>query len=188
MSGFDSNMRRWRAPALILCAGLLAIQACARIPTFSPLALDGIDEYFDVAVWWKTPNAVAGRKVELGGRLIRADIRNGETYLIASHLPIVDQLVYESFESRRTTNEYGIHYRATIDPKWLTPGNDLMVVGFTSQAKTVSISGRQRAIPFVNAGCLHLWSSAGTPPPRLPLATAEKFTKLEQATYCSSGY
>ena len=188
MSRSDSNMRRWRAPALILCAGLVAIQACAGIPTFSPLVREGIDEYFDVAVWWKTPNAVVGRKVELGGRLIRAEVRNGETYLIASHLPIVDQLVYESFESPRTAKEYGIYYRATIDPKWLKTGNDLMVVGVTSQAKTVSINGRQQAIPFVNAECLHLWKSAGRPPPRLPLAAAEKFNKLEQATYCSSGY
>lgn len=188
MSTRDTRKREWSVLTLILFTGLVIVQACASIPTFSPLVMDGIDEYFDVAVWWKTPNAVVGRKVELGGRLIRADVRNGETYLIASHLPIVDQLVYESFESRRTTKEYGIYYRATIDPKWLTAGNDLMVVGITSQAKTVSINGRQQAIPFVTAECLHLWKSAGTPPPRLPLTTAEKFNKLEQATYCSSGY
>jgi starvation-inducible outer membrane lipoprotein len=179
---------KWRTLILILCGGLAAMQACASIPTFSPLVMEGIDEQFDVAVWWKTPHALVGRKVELGGRLVRADVKNGETYLVVSHLPIVDQLVYESFETPRPTKEYGIYYRATIDPKWLQAGNHLMVVGITSQPRTVSINGRQQTIPFVTAECLHLWKSAGTPPPPLPLATAEKFNKLEQATYCSSGY
>jgi hypothetical protein len=177
-----------RALGLIFCFCLAALHGCAGIPTFSPLVLDGIDESFDVAVWWKTPNAVVGRKVELGGRLVRAEVRNGETFLVATHLPIVDQLVYESFETHRPLKEYGIHYRATIDSKWLTAGNDLMVVGVTSQAKPFSPGGRQPAIPFVTAECLHLWRSAGTPPPSLPLATAQKFGGLEQRIYCTSGY
>jgi starvation-inducible outer membrane lipoprotein len=184
----DPKPGRWRAPGLLLCIALVAIQACTGIPTFSPLVMEGIDEYFDVAAWWKAPNALVGRKVELGGRLVRAEIRNGETYLIASHLPIVDQLVYESFETRRPLKDYGIYYRATIDPKWLTAGNDLMVVGVTSQAKTLSINGKQQAVPFVTAECLHIWKSAGTPPPSLPLAAADKYRALDQATYCMSGY
>lgn len=178
----------WRALRLVLCCALAAMYACAVNPIFSPMVMDGMDEHFDVAVWWKTPNAVVGRKVELGGRLVRAEVRNGETFLVASHLPIVDQLVYESFESHRALKEYGIYYRATIDPKWLSAGNHLMVVGMTSQAKPFHPGGRQQAIPFVTAECLHLWKSAGTPPPALPLAAAEKFAVLEQMTYCTSGY
>jgi starvation-inducible outer membrane lipoprotein len=188
MSRFDQQRSRRHALNLVFYCGLAMMQACAAIPTFSPLVMEGIDENFDVAVWWKTPNAVVGRKVELGGRLVRAEIRNGETFLVASHLPIVDQLVYESFETHRVTKEYGIYYRATIDPKWLAAGNHLMVVGVTSQAKPFSAIGRPPAIPFVTAECMHLWKSAGTPPPALPLATAEKFNNLEQATYCMSGY
>ena len=84
--------------------------------------------------------------------------------------------------------QYGIHYRATIDPKWLAAGNHIMVVGATLQTKTVLVSGTQQTIPFVNAECLHVWKSAGTAPPSLPLDTGAKFERLEQATYCTSGY
>ena len=64
----------------------------------------------------------------------------------------------------------------------------IAVVGATSLTKTVLVGGIQRTIPFVNAECLHVWKSAGTPPPSLPLDTAAKFERLEQATYCTSGY
>jgi starvation-inducible outer membrane lipoprotein len=171
----------------LMWGGLMAMQACSAIPIFSPRVMEGVNEDFDAAVWWKTPNAVTGRKVELGGEMVQAEAKRGETFLIAAHLPIVDQLVYESFEEHRVGREYGIHYRATIDPKWLGAGNHMMVVGVTSQARTVVIRGVQRTVPFVTAECVHFWKSAGTPPPELPLAAAEKFASLDQTTYCTSG-
>jgi starvation-inducible outer membrane lipoprotein len=188
MSKSGTKKRGWLPRAAILCVAVILMQACGTIPIFSPRVLDGVDENFDVATWWKAPNAAVGRKVELGGRLVHAEVRNGETFLVVAHLPIVDRLVYESFESNQTTNEYGIYYRTTIDPKWLVAGNHLMVVGIIARAKTEVIHGIRRTIPFITAECLHLWNSAGTPPPVLPLAMAEKFTPLEQVTYCTSGY
>lgn len=167
---------------------MIVLQACATIPIFSPRVMEGVDEGFEVAVWWATPNAVTGRKVELGGRVVRADVKNGETILVVMHLPIVDQLVYESFERHRRMEHYGIFYRATIDPKWLVAGNHIIVIGVTAPAKSALVSGTHQIIPFITAECLHVWDSAGTPTPALPLATAERFASLKQATYCTSGY
>lgn len=187
MTRLNKRIFGWRALVASLWCGLVAVQACSAIPIFSPRVMEGVDDGFDVAVWWRTPNAVTGRKVELGGKIMQAEARNGETFLVAAHLPIVDQLVYESFEEHRVVKEYGIYYRATIDPKWLGAGNHMMVVGVTSQAKPAVIRGAQRTVPFVTAECLHFWKSAGTPPPALPLAAAETFASLEQTTYCTSG-
>ena len=187
MTGSDRKHGVWQALVVVLWCGLMVMQACSAIPIFSPRVMDGVGEGFDEAVWWKTPNAMTGRKVELGGEIVQAQVRNGETFLVAAHLPIVDQLVYESFEEHRMAKEYGVYYRATIDPKWLGAGNHMMVVGVTSQARAVVIRGAQRTVPFVTAECVHFWKSAGTPPPDLPLAAAEKFESLEQTTYCTSG-
>ncbi|HET6676502.1 MAG TPA: Slp family lipoprotein [Nitrospiraceae bacterium] len=176
------------ACAAVLSVGMILLQACATIPTFSPRVMEDLDETFDVEAWWKAPNSMVGRKVELGGQLVQGVVKNGETFLVVLQLPIVDQLIYESFETHKPMKQYGIHYRATIDPKWLAAGNHIMVVGATLQTKTVLVSGTQQTIPFVNAECLHVWKSAGTAPPSLPLDTAAKFERLEQATYCTSGY
>lgn len=171
---------------LLLCVALTV--ACKPIPLFSPRALEGLDEEFDVAVWSKAPKTMGGRKVELGGRILRAEVRDGETIFVAAHLPIVDDLVYESFEERKRQEEYGVFYRATIDPKWLVPGNHLVVVGVTTDVKTFSFNGTERTLPFVRAECLHVWESAGMSPPALPVAEAEQFAMLAQATYCTSAY
>ena len=182
----EREFRRLRR-MVVLCCGMFFLQACAANPIFSPRVMDGVDETFDVDVWWKTPNAPAGRKVELGGQIVQGEVKNGETFLVVTQLPIVDQLVYESFEIHRPVKQYGIYYRATIDPKWLVPGNHMMVVGFISQARTVFVNGTQKTVPFVTAECLHVWKSAGTLPV-LPLAEAKKFESLEHVTYCTSGY
>jgi starvation-inducible outer membrane lipoprotein len=187
MRRFSDRKSWWVARAAGLCCAAILVQACSAIPIFSPRVMEGVDEGFEVQAWWEAPNAVVGQKVELGGQIVRGDVRNGETFLVATHLPIVDQLVYESLENDRPVNHYGVHYRATIDPTWLTPGNHFMVVGITSKAKSVVINGTQRTVPFVAAECLHVWKSADTPPV-LPLAEAEKFAALEHVTYCTSGY
>jgi starvation-inducible outer membrane lipoprotein len=171
---------------LLACMGLGI--ACARIPLFSPKAMEGVDEYFDVGRWWRAPNQMVGRKVELGGQIIHAEIKNGETFLVVTHLPIVDQLVYQSLEIHRPIEKYGIAYRATIDPKWLIAGNHVIVVGTTAPVRPISLNGPQQTLPFITAECLHLWKSAGTAPPTFPLSAAATFDRLEQATYCASGY
>ncbi|WP_447603274.1 Slp family lipoprotein [Nitrospira sp. Nam80] len=187
MRRFSDRKFRWAARTAALCCVAITLQTCSAIPIFSPRVMEGVDEGFDVQVWWKAPNAVVGRKVELGGQIVQGEIKNGETFLAATHLPIVDQLVYESFEVNRPVNQYGIYYRATIDPKWLAPGNHFMVVGVTSQPKPVFINGTQKTVPFVIAECLHVWKSADTPPAP-PLLEAVKFGALDHVTYCTSGY
>lgn len=171
---------------LFFCMGLT--MACQPIPLFSPRALEGVDEEFDVAAWTKKPHAMVGRKVQVGGRLLRAEVKDGETFVVAAYLPIVDDLVYESFEVRKRQEEFGVFYRATIDPKWLVAGNHFVVVGMTTESKTLSLNGTERTLPVLRAECLHVWESAGMTPPALPVAEAEQFASLAQATYCTSGY
>ena len=145
---------------------ILDLAACASNPLFPPKVTDGIDEHFDFEVWRKTPNTGIGRKIELAGRVVRSDMRNGETFAIVEQLPIVDGLVYETLALKKRTGEYGVFYRATIDPKWLGAGNLLMVIGTVTQPKAVDSQRRATNPPVSYRGMSPSMEDRrqGTPP------------------------
>ncbi len=167
---------------------IVALSACAPNPLFPPKATDDIDEYFDFDVWRKAPNTGIGRKIELAGRVVRADNRNGETFVIAEQLPIVDGLVYETLALKKRMGEYGIFYRATIDPKWLGAGNLLMVIGNVTQPKTVAVNGAQHTFPLLIAECLRLWRTGGKELPQSRQNDVDRLASFEHTTYCASSY
>lgn len=167
---------------------ILALSACASIPLFPPKAADGIDEHFDFEVWRKAPNTRIGRKIELAGRVISSEMKNGETFVIAEQLPIVDGLVYETLALKKRVGEYGIFYRATIDPKWLGAGNLLMVIGTVTQPKTVAVNGVQQTLPFLIAECLRLWRTGGKELPQSQQNDVDRLDSFEHTTYCASSY
>jgi starvation-inducible outer membrane lipoprotein len=167
---------------------LLVLSGCAPNPLFPPKATDDIDEHFDFEVWRKASNSRMGRKIELAGRVVRADNRNGETFIIAEQLPIVDGLVYETLARKKRTGEYGIFYRATIDPKWLGTGNLLMVIGAVTKPKTVAVDGVQQSLPFLIAECLRLWKTGGKELPQSKQSAVDRLASFEHTTYCASSY
>lgn len=166
----------------------IGLSACAFIPLFPPKVTEGIDEHFDFEVWRKAPNTGIGRKIELAGRVVRSDMKNGETFVIAEQLPIVDGLVYETLALKKRTGEYGILYRATIDPKWLAAGDLLMVIGTVTQPKTVAVKGVQQTLPLLIAECLHLWRTGGKELPQSQQNDAERLASFKHMTYCASSY
>ncbi|MET0514218.1 MAG: Slp family lipoprotein [Nitrospiraceae bacterium] len=172
---------------VIVCM-ILALTACKSYPLFPPRVTDGIDEYFDFDVWRNAPNTGIGRKIELAGRVIRSDMRNGETFVIVEQLPLVDGLVYETLALKNRTGEYGIFYRATIDPRWLEAGNLLMVIGTVTQPKAVRDNGVQQPLPFLVAECLRLWRTEGKELPQSRQNASDRFASFEHTTYCAASY
>ena len=165
-----------------------ALAACASNPLFPPKVTDGIDEHFDFEVWRKAPSTGIGRKIELAGRVVRSDMRNGETFVIVEQLPIVDGLVYETLALKKRTGEYGVFYRATIDPKWLGAGNLLMVIGAVSQPKAVAVNGGQQTLPFLIGECLRLWRTEGKELPQSQQNAVDRLAPFDHTTYCASSY
>ena len=73
---------KWSPIFFVILFIILDLAACASNPLFPPKVTDGIDEHFDFEVWRKTPNTGIGRKIELAGRVVRSDMRNGETFAL----------------------------------------------------------------------------------------------------------
>jgi starvation-inducible outer membrane lipoprotein len=167
---------------------ILDLAGCASNPLFPPKVTDGIDEHFDFEVWRKTPNTGIGHKIELAGRVVRSDMRNGETFAIVEQLPIVDGLVYETLALKKRIGEYGVFYRATIDPKWLGAGNLLMVIGTVTQPKAVAVNGVQHTFPFLIAECLRLWRTEGKELPQSQQNAVDRLASFDHTTYCASSY
>lgn len=154
----------------------------------SPRATEDIDEYFDFEVWQKAPNTGIGHKIELAGRVLRSDMKNGETFVIVEQLPIVDGLVYETLALKKRRVDYGIFYRATIDPKWLAAGNLLMVIGTVTQPRTVTVNGVHHTLPSLIAECLHPWRTGGKELPQSQQNDVERLASFNHMTYCASSY
>jgi starvation-inducible outer membrane lipoprotein len=169
------------AIAFILC---LSVTACSPVQLFPKDVSAGVDEHFDFTAWRNIPNATTGQKVQLGGRIVQADQRNGEVVIVTTQLPIVERPVYGPKDTGRRSGEFAVFYLGHLDSKWLIPGNRLVVVGTTDQAKAVVVDDVQRSLPSLNAHCLHIWKTVGKEIADFPFNAGGGYEPLERETFC----
>ena len=170
-----------RIIALGIC---LAVTACAPVQLFPTDATDGVDKDFDFTAWRITPNAKTGQKVQLGGRIVQANGTQGGLTIITTQLPIVQQPAYGPKDTGRRSGEFAILYRGALDPKWLKPGNRLIVIGTTQEAKVVVVDDVQRSLPSLAAQCLHVWNTGGKDISEFPYNIGGGYEPLEEDTNC----
>jgi starvation-inducible outer membrane lipoprotein len=166
---------------LVIC---LAVSACAPAQIFPTEMTDGVDKDFDFTAWRSTPNAKTGQNVQLGGRLVQADIKNGNVVLIVTQLPIVQRPAYGPKDTGRRSGEFAIFYAGSLDPKWLRAGNRLIVIGATREAKAVVVDDVQRSLPSLAARCVHIWNTGGKDIAEFPYNAGGGYEPLQEDTYC----
>ena len=60
-----------------------------------------VDQNFDFTAWRMVPNAKAGKKVQLGGRILQAPQRDGLVTMVLTQLPIVEHPAYGPTDTER---------------------------------------------------------------------------------------
>ncbi len=168
---------------IVLCS--LLIGACASTQVFPPEAMEGVDKNFDFTAWRMMPNAKAGKKIQLGGRIIQAEAKEGGVVLVVVQLPIVEHPAYGPKDNGKRSGEFVVSYQGKIDPSSLQPGNRLVVVGATQNAKVVMVDDIQRSLPSVAARCLHIWNTGGREVADFP-SFGGGYEPLEENTFCTN--
>jgi starvation-inducible outer membrane lipoprotein len=169
--------------AILLCT--LFISACAPTQVFPPAVMEGVDKNFDFTAWRMVPNAQAGRKIQLGGRIIQGDAKEEGVVLVVAQLPIVEHPAYGPKDSGKRSGEFVVLYQGKLDSNSLQPGNRLIVVGTTQNAKVVALDDIQRSLPSVFARCLHIWNTGGRDVADFASYGAG-YEPLEENTFCTS--
>jgi starvation-inducible outer membrane lipoprotein len=175
-------IRLYGSIIVMLC---ISVAGCSEAQLFPKDTMAGVDKNFDFTVWRNIPNARTGQKVQLGGRIVQANVRNEGVVIITTQLPIVTHPAYGPKDNGRRSGEFAVFYASPLDSKWLIPGNRLIVVGTTDQAKVVSVDDVQRSLPSLTARCLHIWKTVGKEIAEFPYNAGGGYEPLEQETFCA---
>jgi starvation-inducible outer membrane lipoprotein len=162
----------------------LAVTGCSPIQIFPKEVTDGVDEQFDFTAWRNVPNAKAGHKVQLGGRIVQADRKNEGVMIITAQLPIVERPVYGPKDTGRRSGEFAVLYAGALNSKWLIPGNRVIVIGTTERARAVVVDDVHRSLPSLTARCLRIWRTVGKEIADFPFNAGAGYEPLEQETFC----
>lgn len=173
-----------RMPGAIFVVLSLAVAACAPVQLFPAEVTNGVEKDFDFSTWRNIPNARVGQKVQLGGRIVQVNSGTGSLTLIATQLPIVQQPAYGPKDTGRRSGEFAIVYPGSLDSKWTKPGNRVIVIGTTKEAKTVVVDDVQRSLPSLTAQCLHIWNTGGKEITEFPYNAGGGYEPLEEETHC----
>ncbi len=171
-----------RGAAVLLLASTLG--SCASNQMFPSEVIEGLDQNFDFTAWRMAPNAGGGKKIELGGRIIQAESKEGGLIIVAAQLPIAEHPTYGPKDMGKRTGEFALFYQGTIEQKSLSVGNRLIVVGTIEQAKVVVVDDMKRSLPSLKAQCLHVWVTRGKEIDEFPFNTGGGYEPLEENTYC----
>ena len=176
-------MKTLSKSVIVLMSTILV--ACAAPGVFPPDTLKGVDQTFDFAHWRMVPNQAEAKKIQLGGRIVQSESKEGIVTVVTAQLPIVDHPAYGPKDTGKRSGEFAIIYQGKIDPSFLQPGNRIMVVGTTHSPKVVSVDDLPKSLPTVMAACVHLWKTGGRDIADFP-SFGGGYQTLEEDTFCSS--
>jgi starvation-inducible outer membrane lipoprotein len=178
--GEEVNVKTLRG---LLILSLAMVSACTTSHhVFPPKAMEGIDSHFDFSRWH---DGSESKKVQLGGRIVRAQSSDDTVIIVVSQLPIVDHPAYGPKDNGENNGEFVVVYQGTIDMPNLQPGNRVIAVGVTRPWKIFTIKGLSRSFPVVVSQCLHFWNTQGREISDFPFYEAG-YVSLRQETVCAS--
>jgi starvation-inducible outer membrane lipoprotein len=176
-----------RVPMIAVLLACIGFSACAPYQVFPPEVTNGVDPNFDFSRWRMLPNQAEERKIQLGGRTVQSETREGSVTIVVVQLPIVEHPAYGPKDSGGRSGEFAITYQGKIEASFLQTGNRVMVVGKTRPAKVVSVNDTPRSFPVVEAQCLHIWKTGGRDIADFPSYGAG-YEPLEEQTFCVSAH
>jgi starvation-inducible outer membrane lipoprotein len=144
----------WRFCIMMGC--LVLVSAC-KPSVFPYKALDGVNDKFDFSQWELLPNQ---QKIQLGGRIIRTDMRGDSLAIVTTQLPIGDKPA-DGPQEGPSQGIFVILFRTIVDPLFLREGNRVMVVGQTSTRLDIEVDHTMRSLPTIKALCVHFWNAGG---------------------------
>lgn len=145
---------------LSIAMGCIVLFTACTPSVFPYKALEGIDSNFDFQRWKTFPDQGPQQKIQSGGRILSAD-RQAETLrIVTAQLPIPNDSS-DGPQEGKTSGEFVILYRATVDPLFLRKGNRVMVVGHTTVPTHIEVDNVVRKLPTVTALCIHFWNAGG---------------------------
>ena len=100
-----------RGFATAVWAICLGFSACSPVQLFPSEVMEGVDPNFDFSRWRAIPNQALERKIELGGRIIQSDRKDGHVTMVVTQLPIVQYPAYGPKDTGRR-NLCRPHWRA----------------------------------------------------------------------------
>ena len=168
--------------AMLVYVGL---SACSHSQIFPQEVMEGVDPNFDFSRWRMLPNQAAGKTIQLGGRIIQSESREGSTTIAVAQLPIVEHPAYGPKDTGKRSDEFAVSYQGKIDSAFLQRGNRIIVVGTTRPAMLVSIDDVPHSLPTVSAKCVHIWMTGGRDIADFPSFGAG-YETLEEQTLCAS--
>lgn len=168
----------------IIATGCLILLSACTPSVFPYKALEGVDPNFDFSRWQMLPDQGPQRKIQLGGRILRADTQADTITILTAQLPIAKNPA-DGPEEGKSLGEFVILYRAAVEPLFLRTGNRLMVVGQTNTPTPNEGSNEQRMVPTVTALCIHFWNAGGKE--ILVQGSAGSASKtVSELTYCKT--
>jgi|RhiMetdeSRZDD1v2_1073273.scaffolds.fasta_scaffold383602_1 starvation-inducible outer membrane lipoprotein len=142
---------------LIACCAM--VSACS--PSVFPYkALDGVNHDFDFLSWQLLQDPTPQQKVQLGGRIVQAEMKEDMVTITAAQLSIPNDPTQEP-EETKSSGEFLIEYSAVIDPVVLRSGNKLIVVGEPGSPGQIEVEKKIRVLPRIIALCIHFWNTDG---------------------------
>jgi starvation-inducible outer membrane lipoprotein len=164
---------------------LFLLSACT--PSVFPYgALEGVDPNFDFSHWQLLPDQGPQRKIQLGGRILRAYTEGDTLTIITAQLPIAKNPT-DRPEEGKSLGEFVILYRATVDPLFLRKGNRVIVVGQTNHPTKIEVDTVQRNVPTVTALCIHFWNASDKDILMQGSSGSDSKT-LRELTYCARAF
>jgi hypothetical protein len=173
-----------RVPVWLSCAVLII--ACSP-QLFPSRIMDGVETDFDIQAWRTSPTVTAGRKVQLGGRIVQAESMEQGWPIIAEQLPIVEHPAYGPSEQRKRPGsfEFAFLYSGRLEEAALTPGNRFIVVGTTEKPRIVMLDGAPKRALYLIAQCIHIWKTEGQEiADSISGTVGAGYYPLEEDTYC----
>ncbi len=177
--------------AVTLC---LSLGACAGPELFPPEVMQDVAPTFDYPAWRRAMSGHAEGvnlpwlKVQLGGRIVASESRNGGLLVVVEQLPIVNHPAYGPTDTikRKGDFEFAFLFKGEIESSALAKGNRLIMVGRTQgKRETVLVDGAPKSEPYLIAQCVHIWKTEGREIADFVSAgVGGGFSPLEEKTYC----
>lgn len=151
---------------------------------FPPKVIEDVDRNFDFSRWRMMTDGSESKKVQLGGRIVQAQVAGDTVIIVVSQLPIVDYPAYGPKDTGKHNGDFVVSYQGQIERPDLQPGNRVMVVGTTRPWKLITVNDLSRNYPIVEAQCLHFWNTQGRDIADFPFYEAG-YVALRQETVCT---
>jgi starvation-inducible outer membrane lipoprotein len=146
--------------------------------------MEDVDRNFDFSRWRMMGDGSESKKVQLGGRIVQAQVSGDRVAIVVSQLPIVGHPAYGPKENGKNNGDFVILYQGQIEKADLQVGNRVMVVGTTRPWNDVTVNDLSRSFPIVAGHCLHFWNTQGREIADFPFYEAGYVT-LREETVCA---